>query len=72
VSICRIIPGHSDVYMYEHCDGYVHCCLCRLAEDCKMHSDDEAVAHLSVHKEMGHLVPDYAFEYFKKPAEQRQ
>lgn len=80
MSICRIIPGESDVYLYEHVDNYVHCCMCRLEDDGKdgceadgrFYDDASAVAHLKAHEAAGHRVPAYAFEYFNLPPEKRQ
>lgn len=49
----------SDVYVYEHTAGGIHCCSCALQGIC-FTTDEPAVmiAHLQAHRDAGHQVPD--------------
>lgn len=64
----------SDVYMYEHVDGFIACQECKLggSQDhpgtypcVKLKDDAEARDHLMAHRAAGHAVPDYAIEGLK-------
>ena len=72
MSYCRF-GDDSDVYLYEHVDGFYECCSCRLMkfekglpfdmhESKKLLNLSEVLAHLLKHKKKGHKVPDYAFK----------
>jgi hypothetical protein len=64
----------SDVYVYEHCAGFIECCGCRLTapeeyEDvgfARLSTAREALAHLEWHVREGDRVPDRAFERIKE------
>ncbi len=68
MSYCRFHrdwPGipDSDVYVYEHVDGWFECCMCRLREANDDHCADtpgQMVEHLLEHRRAGHAVPEYA------------
>ena len=51
----------SDVYIFEHANGFIQCCGCQLADD--IDSDEwllslptprEALKHLDAHEQAGH------------------
>ena len=50
-------PG-SDVYIYEHVDGFFHCCFCRLFPEADFRCDTKAemFAHIAAHVAAGHHV----------------
>ena len=61
----------SDVYLYEHIDGFFECCSCRLQKfekssamhkSKKMTNLHEVLVHLMKHKKKGYKVPNYAFK----------
>lgn len=68
----------SDVYMYEHVDGFIACQACKLGEsvehpgtrDCvKLETYDAAHKHLLAHKAAGHVVPQGAIDLCKAESE---
>ncbi len=64
----------SDVYVYEHCAGFIECCGCRLTapedyEDvgfARLSTAREALAHLEWHVREGDMVPGRAFERIRE------
>ena len=49
----------SQVYVYEHYNGYVQCCGCALGgRSQNFATGAEAAKHLIDHLEAGHVVPD--------------
>lgn len=64
------MSSESDVYVYEHCAGFIECCGCRLTapdewEDvgfAKLSTAREALEHLEWHVREGDLVPQRAFD----------
>lgn len=68
----------SDVYMYEHVDGFVACQECKLGGSVehpgtrycvKLETYDAAHKHLLAHQDAGHAVPQYAIDVCKANAE---
>lgn len=74
MSYARMNGVDSDVYVYEHCAGFIECCGCRLTapeeyEDvgfARLSTAREALAHLEWHVREGDRVPDRAFERIKE------
>lgn len=56
----------SDVYIFDHVDGFIECCACCLdpvdADSFKAKNVEEMIEHVQVHRAAGHLVPDYVEE----------
>jgi hypothetical protein len=48
----------SDVYIYTHVDGYIHCCGCAIYGDYRAFSLKDILFHISEHRELGHKVPE--------------
>lgn len=50
----------SDVYVFLHVEGFLHCCSCCLNEDhdFKCTTTADMIAHLGEHARAGHDVPD--------------
>ena len=65
MSYVRFGQDDSDVYVYEHVDGYYCCCMCAL-EDCRDHHETPAAfdmaEHLRDHRRAGHHVPQWAID----------
>lgn len=61
MSYCRFSEG--DVYLFSPEEGRYVCSCCRTwsEHDRTFDSAGEALAHLRVHRELGHVVPDHAF-----------
>lgn len=59
--------------MFSSTRGGIECCACRLASGMfdSMYFDtyQEALDHLQAHRDAGHIVPDYAFEYLQEDME---
>lgn len=61
--------SHSDVYVYEHYQGFIECCACLLEQDeegnhwvsVELATPRKAIEHLEKHKESGHNI-DTAIE----------
>jgi hypothetical protein len=65
-------PG-STLYIFDHCDGYICCCMCPLlktseplGEDFKAFSDAEMAAHLEEHVAAGHHVRLSVLAHFRR------
>lgn len=54
----------SDVYMYGHVDGYIHCGLCSMSgvSTTIFSTRSAAIRHLRKHRDQGDKVPDGAFD----------
>jgi len=55
----------SDVYIFEFDDNKWECSACELRttnEFVILYSTEEVIAHMDKHREVGHKVPDYAYE----------
>lgn len=68
------IESASDVYMYEHVNGFIACQECKLggSQDhepgrtvpfVKLKDIAKARDHLLAHRAAGHIVPEYALAY---------
>jgi hypothetical protein len=59
MSYCRFSWDDSDVYLYEHVDGFIECSACRFDDPwiVQLNSLDEALAHVAKHRAAGHIVP---------------
>lgn len=68
MSYCRFSED-SDVYMYLSQNG-IECCGCSLYPGFGQDFDSAelAMAHLREHQDVGHRVPEYAFEKLKYDA----
>lgn len=69
----RVTPDvASDVYMYEHVDGFIACQECKLGGSqnttpyaypfVMLKTYDAALNHLLEHREAGHATPQYAID----------
>lgn len=70
MSYCRFWWDDSDVYVYES-DRGIECCGCKLPEYARGYTADdpeEMIAHLLLHRERGHTVPEYALETLREEA----
>lgn len=67
----------SDVYIFEHANGFIQCCGCSITEPedyeivgfANLNTAREALAHLDEHVALGHKVPQKAFERIRKEHE---
>lgn len=61
----------SDVYVFESNEGY-ECCGCILKRDSWLDGQtvvdtlQEMIEHLLIHKQAGHMVPDYVIKDMKQ------
>ena len=72
MSYCRFSED-SDVYLYPHVYGDYVCCACRLREtfgSTVLFTLEEVLEHLQAHQDVGHKVPEYAFERIKAEIEE--
>jgi hypothetical protein len=58
MSYCRFAWGGSEVYVYEGQEG-ITCCGCAL-KGCTTSEPEEMIAHLALHRRVGHFVPEAA------------
>lgn len=62
MSYARFGPD-SDIYVYLHVDGYLHCCACLLPDDSRdsftCNTTDDMITHLRDHATAGHRIPDH-------------
>lgn len=77
MSYCRF--SDADVYVYLDVGGYLNCCACSLGklEDGDLFPEsfyatatDDMLAHLQLHRDAGHDVPDYAIERLREEREE--
>lgn len=61
MSYCRF-GRNSDVYMYEHVDGFIECCACNIGEPQTFNTPRQAIMHLFEHLGRGDKVPMYAYK----------
>lgn len=67
----------SDVYIFEHANGFIQCCGCSITEPedhewfgfANLNTAREALAHLDEHVALGHKVPQRAFERIREKHE---
>lgn len=70
MSFVRLGQDSSQVYIFDHVDGYVVCCFCaftpwdadaeRIARPDFHTTDlDAMLAHIAEHRAAGHVVPDW-------------
>jgi hypothetical protein len=67
----------SDVYIFEHAEGFIQCCGCSIIEPddyeivgfANLNTAREALAHLDAHVALGHKVPQKAFERIREEHE---
>ncbi len=75
MSLARRNCDGSDVYIYEHVDGYIECQDCPMGVPYSMCDDRQftdmssLIVHIAEHINAGHCVPDYvlpqAYEVFR-------
>lgn len=66
--------AESDIYLYEHCAGYIECCGCRLTapeehEDfgfARLSTAREALEHIEWHVREGDKVPQFTFDRIRE------
>lgn len=74
MSYARMNGIDSDVYVYEHANGFIECCGCHLTapeeyEDvgfARLSTAREALAHLDWHVREGDKVPRRAFDRIRE------
>lgn len=47
----------SDVYIFEHVDGYMNCAACLLVKDFRATEVQDMLDHLDEHEAAGHIIP---------------
>ena len=64
MAYARFRTEGSDVYVYEDWRGFLVCCGCGLSANKETQSSlrSEMIAHLKAHLDVGHKVPQSAFE----------
>jgi hypothetical protein len=68
------MSGDSDVYIFEHADGFIQCCGCSITEPedyewvgyANLNTAREALAHLDEHVALGYKVPQRTFERIRE------
>lgn len=60
MSYIRFTEQDSDVYVFYGANGY-ECCGCKLTGTAVFEDPEDMQAHLLLHREAGHIVPDVAF-----------
>jgi hypothetical protein len=74
MSFARFREGYSDVYVYEHANGFIECCGCSITEPTEweqvgfFHANtaQEILDHLDLHIKEGHLVPELCIERIRQ------
>jgi len=72
MSYCRF-GEDSDIYLYPHVYGDYICCACRLRGtfgSTVLITLAEVLEHLQAHRDVGHKVPEYAFERIRTEIEE--
>jgi hypothetical protein len=73
MSLIHRCQGESDVYVFQHVDGFISCCGCSFlpsyvqgvkpdAFETRLQTVPELIEHLKAHREHGDLVPDDLLE----------
>ena len=60
MSYCRFARD-SEIYLFEHCDGFIECCMCSLATgsfSAELHTRSAAIEHVKAHIQAGDKVPE--------------
>ena len=76
MSYCRLGP-ESDVYMFNHVDGGIECCICAFQPypgpgSIRFSTPQEALEHLMKHREAGHKVPQSVIDAIGEEAERER
>jgi hypothetical protein len=71
VSYVRFAEDGSQVYVYEHVDGWIECCGCALAAGTcgKFYTRGACITHLRDHEAAGHRVPSWVYSKVSKRAQ---
>lgn len=67
----------SDVYIFSHASGFIQCCGCSITEPedyewvgfANLKTAREALEHLDKHVELGHTIPQRAFDRIREEHE---
>jgi hypothetical protein len=66
---CKDHPLLGDVEPCEKCNGE-GCDDCMMPGSLRLQTRSECINHLQKHRDAGHKVPEYAFEYLRKEIEE--